>query len=110
VIDAGQIVDTLGGLADQRQGFFVENRALVDLDRHDDRIGAAETLFHAVVNLDIRMLLRQKIVEIAIDLQLGYLPGKRRGNHAHDREHGFWIGEQPIFATMQYACQPASKP
>ena len=101
VIDAGQHVDALGDAFDRGECFAVEDRALLDLHRNRDDVGATEDPAHLVMQLDIGMLLRQEILEIRSHLQAGDLAGEERRQTKNQREHKARAGKNPLFAPLQ---------
>ena len=101
VVDAGEVVDALGGLVDEREGAVVEDGALLDFDGHDDHVGAAEVLLDAVVGLDVGVLLRQQVAEVGVDLERGQLGGEAQRHRQDDAEHVLGVGEEPLFAALQ---------
>ena len=102
VIDARQIVDALGRIVDELESFIVEDRAALDLDRHHDLIRAAEVFLEAVVDLDVRMILRQQIGEVGVKAQARQHGGEAHRHREDQREHDLRIGEDPFLGAMQH--------
>ena len=101
VVDAVKQINRLGNAMDALQCLVGKNRALVNFNCDDHRIGTTKCIAYLVMELNIRMFLGQQICKIGGHANCGKLEGKKHRGKKHQQQDGFGPGKNPLINFYQ---------
>jgi hypothetical protein len=101
VVYAVDLIELLGELVDTDEGRHGEDVAVPHLDHELDVVGATERACVLVVDLDVRMVLRQELAETRRELQLECVVPEENGENDDDQAHRMAIVDQPLAEPVE---------